>query len=115
MPPLALSEDDVRELQSIANSRSLPHSLVQRARIVLACDTGETNTTTPKRMGVTVMTVGKWRKRYREFGIEGLHNELRPSRPNTYEDDKVAGSDQPSAADKAQRRQHPMERPLPRR
>jgi putative transposase len=90
MPPLALSEDDVRELQSIANSRSMPHALVQRAQIVLACDAGETNTAIAMRMGVTWMTVGKWRKRYREFGIEGLHDELRPGRPRTYEDDKVA-------------------------
>jgi len=41
-------------------------------------------------MGVTGMTVGKWRKRYREYGIEGLHDELRSGRPRTYEDDKVA-------------------------
>jgi putative transposase len=38
----------------------------------------------------TGVTVGKWRKRYREFGIKGLHDELRPGRPRTYEDDKVA-------------------------
>ena len=90
MPPLVLSEDDVRGLQIIANSRSMPHALVQRAQIVLACGAGETNTTIAKRMGVTGMTVGKWRKRYREFGIEGLHDELRPGRPRTYENDKVA-------------------------
>ena len=90
MPPLVLSENDVRELNSIANSRSMPHSLVQRAQIVLACGAGETNTAIAMRMGVTGMTVGKWRKRYREFGIEGLHDELRPGRPRTYEDDKVA-------------------------
>jgi putative transposase len=36
------------------------------------------------------MTVGKWRKRYRELGLEGLHDELRPGRPRTYEDDTVA-------------------------
>jgi transposase len=90
MPPLVLSENDVRELKSIANSRSMPHSLVQRAQIVLACGAGETNTAIAMRMGVTGMTVGKWRKRYREFGIEGLHDELRPGRPRTYEDDKVA-------------------------
>jgi transposase len=36
------------------------------------------------------MTVGKWRKRYRDLGLEGLHDELRPGRPRTYEDDKVA-------------------------
>ena len=26
-------------------------------------------------MGVTGMTVGKWRKRYKKFGFEGLHCE----------------------------------------
>jgi len=90
MPPLALSEIDVRELQSLANSRSMPHALVQRAKRIQAFGTGKTNTTIAKRMGVTGMTVGKWRKRYRELGIEGLHDELRPGRPRTYEDDKVA-------------------------
>jgi hypothetical protein len=32
---------------------------VQRAQIVLACGTGETNTAIAKRMAVTWMTVGK--------------------------------------------------------
>ena len=90
MPPLVLSDDEVQQLQSIANSRSLPHSIVQRAQIVLACGAGETNTAISKRMGLTGMTVGKWRKRYRDLGLEGLHDELRPGRPRTYEDDKVA-------------------------
>jgi transposase len=90
MPPLVLSEDEVQQLQAIANSRSLPHSIVQRAQIVLACGAGETNTSIAKRMGLTGMTVGKWRKRYRELGLEGLHDELRPGRPRTYEDDTVA-------------------------
>ena len=79
MPPLVLSDDEVQQLQSIANSRSLPHSIVQRAQIVLACGAGETNTAIAKRMGLTGMTVGKWRKRYRDLG-----------RPRTYEDDKEA-------------------------
>jgi putative transposase len=89
IPPLVLSDDEVQQLQSIANSRSLPHSMVQRAQIVLACATGETNTAISKRMGLTGMTVGKWRRRYRELGLEGLHDELRPGRPRTYEEDKV--------------------------
>jgi putative transposase len=89
MQPLVLSDDEFQQLQSIANSRSLPHSIVQRAQIVLACGAGETNTSISKRMGLTGMTVGKWRRRYRELGLEGLHDELRPGRPRTYEDDKV--------------------------
>ena len=90
MPPLSLSEEELRQLQSIANPRSMPHSIVQRAQIVLAFGAGESNTAIAKRMGMTGMTVGKWRKPYREFGIEALHDELRPGRPRTYEDEKVA-------------------------
>ena len=90
MPPLVLAGDEVQQLQALAHSRSLPHSIVQRAQIVLACGAGESNTAIAKRMGLTGMTVGKWRKRYRELGLEGLHDELRPGRPRTYEDDKVA-------------------------
>ena len=89
MPPLVLSDDEVQQLQSIANSRSLPHSIVQRAQIVFACGAGETNTAIAKRMGLKGMTVGKWRKRYRDLGLEGLHDELRRSRPRSYEDGKV--------------------------
>jgi putative transposase len=68
----------------------LPHSIVRRAKIVLACAAGETNTAIAKRMGLTGMTVGKLRKRYRELGLGGLHDQLRPGHPRTYEDDQVA-------------------------
>jgi hypothetical protein len=37
MPPLVLSEDEIQQLQGIASSRSLPHSIGQRVQIVLAC------------------------------------------------------------------------------
>jgi putative transposase len=74
MPPLVLSDDEVQQLQSVANSRSLPYSIVQRSQIVLACTAGETNTAISKRMGLTAMTVGKWRKRYLDLGLEGLHD-----------------------------------------
>ena len=90
MPPLVLSEDDVQLLQALANSRSLPDSIVQRAQIVLTCGAGETNTAIAKRMSLTGTTVGKWRKCYLEQGLEGLHDELRPGRPRTYEDEDVA-------------------------
>jgi transposase len=90
MPPLVLSDAEVLQLQSIASSRSLPHSIVQRAEIVLACGAGETDTSIAKRMGRTGMTVGKWRKLNRKLGLEGLHDELRPGRPRTNEDDTVA-------------------------
>ena len=36
------------------------------------------------------MTVGTWRKRYRELGLKGLYDKLCPGRPRTYEEVKVA-------------------------
>jgi putative transposase len=90
MAPLELSVDEVSQLQSLAGSRTLPHSIVQRAQIVLACAAGDTNTAVAKRFAVRGSTVGKWRQRYLDQGIEGLHDELRPGRPRTYEDDQVA-------------------------
>ena len=64
-----LARDEVQQFQSIANSRSWPHSIVQRAPIVLACGAGETNAAIAMRMGLTGMTVGKWRKRYRGLNL----------------------------------------------
>ncbi len=90
MPPLVLSDDEIRQLQGIASSRSLPHSIVQRAQIVLAGGVGFANTAIAKRMGLTGMTVGKWRKRYGELGLEGLHDKIHLGRPHTYEDDTVS-------------------------
>jgi transposase len=78
------------QLMSLANSRALPHGLVQRAQIVLACADGEPSTAIAERLKLNKNTVGKWRQRYRELGIEGLHEELRPGRPRDLEDERVA-------------------------
>ena len=88
--PINLSDEEKNQLLSIARSRSLPHGVVQRAQIVLACAEGEPNTSIAQRMGLSNMTVGKWRRRYGELGLEGLHDELRPGRPRTHEDERVA-------------------------
>ncbi len=88
--PLVLNGDEKMQLQSLAQSRSLPHGLVQRAQIVLACAEGQANAAIARRMRLTNATVGKWRKRYREHGIEGLHDELRAGRPRTHDDERIA-------------------------
>jgi putative transposase len=89
LPPLVLSDEAVSQLDSLAKSRSLPHALVQRAQIILECSGGGSNVEIGKRMGVTHVTVGKWRARYIERGIAGLHDELRPGRPRSHDDEKV--------------------------
>jgi len=88
--PIVLNEDEKMQLESLAKSRALPHGLVQRAQIVLASADGEANVAIAKRLKLNKATVGKWRQRYREFGIEGLHEELRPGRPRDHDDERVA-------------------------
>jgi putative transposase len=87
---LKLSKDERQQLESLSHSRSLPHALVQRAQIVLACADGEPNNSIAKRMKLSNATVGKWRRRYSELRIEGLHDELRPGRPRALADEQVA-------------------------
>ena len=87
---LTLTDEQQNQLQGIAQSATRPYALVVRARIILASAEGLTNVAVAKRVGVTPHTVGKWRRRFRAAGIEGLHDELRPGRPRTYDDDKVA-------------------------
>ena len=49
MHPLALGNNGVQQLHSIANSCSLPCSIMQQAQIVLARGSGETNPTIANR------------------------------------------------------------------
>ena len=87
---LTLIDEQQNQLQGIAQSATLPYALVVRARIILGSAEGLTNAAVAKRVGVTPHTVGKWRRRFREAGIQGLHDEIRSGRPRTYDDDKVA-------------------------
>jgi hypothetical protein len=41
-------------------------------------------------LGLTNATVGKWRQRFLELGVTGLHDELRPGRPRPISDERVA-------------------------
>ncbi len=43
-----------------------------------------------QQLEMTNATVGKWRRRFLEQGIGGLHDELRPSRPRPISDERVA-------------------------
>jgi hypothetical protein len=79
-----------KQLDSIARSRSLPHSLVRRARIVLMSADGVANGIIAERCGVSVPTISNWRRRWRESGVAGLHGELRPGRPRSHGDEQVA-------------------------
>ena len=88
--PLKLLTEDRVQLNAIANSRSMPHALVVRAQIVLMASDGVSNTAIAKKLGLSRPVVGLWRRRYLTQGLQGLHDELRPGRPRSIPDEKVA-------------------------
>jgi putative transposase len=87
---ILLSKEESLELTVIAGSRSLPYGLVTRAKIVLMSAGGLANRVIAAKVGYSPQSVALWRKRYREKGISGLHDELRPGRPRSIADEQVA-------------------------
>jgi putative transposase len=51
--PIVLSKEEDEQLKSIANSRSLPHGLVNRAHIVLMAAQGIPNHTIAQEVGLS--------------------------------------------------------------
>ena len=56
---------------------------------MLACAEGLSNVEVADRLGVSRMTVGKWRSRFVSDRLDGLHDEPRPGGPRSIGDDDV--------------------------
>ncbi len=87
--PLSLTPAEREQLVSMAHrSRSAP-GLARRARLVLACASGQDNKTVARQVHVTPGTVGKWRSRFVSARLEGLLDEPRPGAPRRVTDAQV--------------------------
>jgi putative transposase len=89
-PTLTLTTDEHTQLRSLAGSRTLPHALVARARLVLWSADGQSNTQIARRLRWAKATVGKWRQRFVQHRLAGLYDELRPGRPRSIDDEQIA-------------------------
>ena len=87
---LKLTRDEQTQLHGWAASRTLPHALVARARLVLWSVQGQSNSQIARRLHWTNATVGKWRQRFVEHRLAGLYDELRPGRPRSIDDEQIA-------------------------
>jgi putative transposase len=87
---LVLTDAETAQLQSFARSRSLPSALCLRARMVLASADGETSKSIAARLNVSQVTVGKWRSNFLEKRIAGLYDDVRPGRPRSIDDERIA-------------------------
>lgn len=84
-----LTEGERGELVSLVARRSTAQALALRARIVLACATGEQNKEVANWLKIHPMTVGKWRRRFLDQRVDGLRDEPRSGAPRTIDDERI--------------------------
>ena len=85
-PAISLSGQQRHDLLRLARAHSTPQALVRRARIVLraADEDGPTNLHIAEELGCKNDTVGRWRRRFAERGLDGLHDAPRSGRPPAF-------------------------------
>ncbi len=89
MARIELPDDVAGILEGHTQRRKTAQAAALRARIVLGCASGLSNKAVAARERVTVQTVGKWRRRFVERGLDGLLDEPRPGVPRKIDDAKV--------------------------
>lgn len=88
--PIVLNKEEEQQLKTIATSRSLPHGLVIRAKIIILSAQGISNKEIAHKLDYSNQSVSLWRRRFLEQGVSGLHDELRPGRPRSISDEQIA-------------------------
>lgn len=89
LTPLTLSTEDRQTLKLIASRPTTSQRSALRAQIVLLAAEGLSNVEIGRRLKVIPHTVGKWRKRYLQYGLEALLQEPRPRASSQATDAKV--------------------------
>jgi transposase len=76
-------------LRGVLRTRSVSQQQAMRARIVLRAVEGASNTQIAADVGVSLPTVGLWRRNFSERGLEGLATAPRSGRPREIDDAEV--------------------------
>lgn len=84
-----LTADDRRALEYWAQHSTTSEAMALRARIVLGTAAGRSDAALAEDLGSTRATVGKWRRRFLDQGMEGLLDEPRSGAPIQIGDAKV--------------------------
>lgn len=86
---IVLSAEERGELETLVRRRKSSHGAATRARIVLLAAEGLNNSTTAKKLHISRLTVGTWRRRFAKKRRDGLDDEPRPGAPRKIGDDKI--------------------------
>ena len=87
--PLEIVTADREKLSMIARRPKSAQAMAMRARIILSCGQGRSNSEVARKLQITGATVGKWRERFREFGLDGLLDETRIGAPRKITDKQI--------------------------
>jgi transposase len=86
---IELTDEERSVLESYVRRRKTAQALSKRARIILRCAEGGHDGIVAEEVGVSRGMVGRWRRRFAELRLQGLHDEPRPGAPRTIRDDQV--------------------------
>lgn len=86
---LVVSGPQIQELKDMVQRSRSHRSLSFRAKIILLCATGKSNSAVAAQLKTTPTTVGFWCKRFIAGGMESLWDEPRPGAPRQIGDDEV--------------------------
>lgn len=89
IPELVIAPEERSSLQNWARRPKSAQALALRAKIILACAEGKSNTEVAARFQITKQMVGKWRARFVEQRLDGLLDEPRPGTPRKVKDVEV--------------------------
>src|SRR2546425_1144699 len=89
IPPLTLTADERDTLERWARRPTTAQALAERARVILGCVAGKSNTVVARELRLTKQTVGKWRTRFLSKRLDGLLDEPRPGAPRRISDAHV--------------------------
>jgi transposase len=88
-PRVQLTDEERGTLERWARRATTAQALAQRARMILRCAAGQTNTDVARELHLAKQTVGKWRTRFVAKSVDGLRDEPRPGAPRTVTDAHV--------------------------
>jgi transposase len=87
---IELSDDEEQQLRAVLRAPSASQQEALRVRIVLRAAAGASNTQIAAEVGVSLPTVGLWRRNFSERGLDGLQTAPWPGRPRKIDDADVA-------------------------
>ncbi len=75
--PLSIKGEDRVQLQAWIKRPKTAQAVAMCSRIILLTADGSSNTSIAQQLSVMLQTVGKWRQRYLDQGVDGLLDEPR--------------------------------------